>query len=323
MEILILHPGGLGDIILSLPAVALIRNGCPSARITIAGNIDHLAAVVSGYVENVVSLSTLPLHHLYIEDALADAEVCFWKSFDRIVSWTGSGDLEFTRKFREIHSNLCIASWRPSIGEERHVSQLFVDSLDIGIPLERKIAPATISLESELIREGRRWLVERGWNGQAPLTALHPGAGSKAKRWPISRFIDLAQYLVFKEKRKLLIVEGPAEPEIAKQIVKTLPETDAIPAESIPLYLLAAILKQCGLFVGNDSGIAHLAAALNVPTVVLFGPTLPRHWAPLGAHVFVLRDPRGCAGCTSCGSDHSCLENITVEQVIQICNFGS
>jgi heptosyltransferase III len=317
VEILILHPGGLGDIILSLPAIALIRDSCPSARITIAGNIDHLAAVVSGYAENVVSLSTLPLHHLYMDGALPETEVRFWNSFDRIVSWTGWGDPEFIRNFRRIHPNVCIAPWRPKPGETRHVSQLFVESLNVGIPSGTEPSPAAIILDSKLCNEGKQWLLDRGWDDQDPLTALHPGAGSKAKRWAISRFIKLAQHLVLQEKRKLLVVEGPAEPELAKQFAQELPETDVIQAESIPLNLLAAIINQCGAFIGNDSGIAHLSAALRIPSVVLFGPTLPQHWAPLGPNVVVLRNAHGCEGCAAGGKNHTCLENITVEEVIR------
>lgn len=318
MEILILHPGGLGDIILSLPAIALIRNRCPSARITLAGNLDHLAAVVSGYAESFISLSTLPLHRLYAHDTLPEPEMRFWKSFDRIVSWTGSGDPEFIRHFGEIHPNVHIASWRPKSGETRHVAQLFIDSLNIGIPSGTKPTPPHILLDENLHREGEQWLIERGWNDQDPLIALHPGAGSRTKRWPLSRFISLARHLTLHNKSKLLIIDGPAEPELTKQIAQALPEIDVIRAESVPLNLLASVVAQCKAFVGNDCGIAHLAAALQVPSIVLFGPTLPQHWAPLGERVVVLRDTLGCEGCTTGGNNHVCLENITVEDVIQI-----
>jgi len=175
---------------------------------------------------------------------------------------------------------------------------------------------ARIRLDSAKRNEGRQWLAERGWNGRDPLTVLHPGAGSEAKRWPLSRFISLARHLVLQEK-KLLIVEGPAEPGLAKQIAITLPAAEVIPAESLPLDLLAAAMEHGRIFIGNDSGLAHLAAALGVCCVVLFGPTFPRHWAPLGRHVAVLRDPTCCEGCASGRKDHTCLDNITVEEVIR------
>jgi heptosyltransferase III len=316
VEILILHPGALGDILLSLPAVSLVRNKFPSARITVAGNIDHLAPAMSGYAESVVSLSALPLHHLYAHGALPEEDARFWRSYDRIVSWTGAGDPEFTRNFCEIHPNIRISSWRPAFAEPRHVTQLFVDSLGEDISQGAKAEPPRVFPDVNLCEEGKRWLIARGWNGREPLTALHPGAGSKTKRWPLARYVELARHLVFQEKRKLLVIEGPAEQGLAKEMMQALPEAAAIPIESVNLNLLAAVLAQCAAFIGNDSGIAHLAAAIGAPSTVLFGPTLPQHWAPLGQHVTVLRNARNCEACASSGSTHTCLENITVEEVL-------
>jgi len=317
VKILLLHPGGLGDCLLSLPAIRLLRERFPAAELTVAGNLDHLGAILSGYAERVISLSSLPLHHLYSAAPLPREEVHFWRSFDRIVSWTGSGNPEFVRKLKEIHPHACIAPWKPERGETRHVSQLFADSIEPVIHLGRPVEPAAVFLNQALRKEGMLWLAQRGCENMDSLTALHPGAGSKAKRWPLKQFAHIARHFVFKEKRKLLVIEGPAETGLAKQITGGLPANSSIPAESLPLGLLAAVVEQCRLFIGNDSGIAHLAAALQVPSVVLFGPTLPRHWAPLGRHVRVLRNPQGCEGCAHGAAVHTCLENITVQDVIR------
>ncbi len=147
---------------------------------------------------------------------------------------------------------------------------------------------------------------------------MHPGAG--IRRPNDGRLRDscsLAQHLALEEKRKLLIIEGSAERGLAEQIVPALPAGAAIVMDAMSLNLLAAVVAHCDLFVGNDSGVAHLAAALKVRCVVLFGPTLPQHWAPLGHDVRVLRHTQGCEGCVTGGNSHTCLENITVEEVIQ------
>jgi ADP-heptose:LPS heptosyltransferase len=300
VEIIVLHPGALGDIILSLPALALLRQR--SVTITMAGNLDYLAVVAGGYADNIISLSTVPLHRLYSGGPLHATDVEFWRRYDRIVSWTGAGEPEFTARLKKIHPEACVASWRPEPGERRHVSQIFADSL--GIEIAAPLKPPRVKLSGPALERGSRWLFEKGWNGRAPLVALHPGAGSETKRWPARRYAELARYLVQNDSR-LLIIEGPAETGLAGQIARTLPSEAVITAESQPLELLAAAMNHCTLFIGNDSGLAHLAAALDVRSVVLFGPTLPQHWAPLGSHVTILRNAAGC------------LEGISVEEVIR------
>jgi hypothetical protein len=320
VEILVLHPGGLGDIILSLPAIALLRRQFLSVNLTIAGNVDHLTPIMSGYAERILSLSALPIHRLYTNENLLPEEKIFWRSYDRIVSWTGSGNPAFEKRMWEIQPDACIGAWKPNPDDVRHVSRLFADSLGFAIPSGKALEPVRIFLDPKIRAAGRRWLIEHGWSEQDLLIAIHPGAGSKKKRWPFSRFIELARRLAVQEKRKLLVIEGPAEPGLARQIAQT-PMTGVLLSEAAPLDLLAAIIEKCNLFIGNDSGLAHLAAALAVPCIVLFGPTAPGHWAPLGSHVRIVRNLQNCEGC-ACGTNHhTCLENITVEEIIHITAF--
>jgi ADP-heptose:LPS heptosyltransferase len=211
-----------------------------------------------------------------------------------------------------------IAPWRPVLGETRHVAQIFVDSLKMPGLQGGEVVSAPIQLDLKLREEGAKWLIERGWNGRDPLIALHPGAGSPTKRWPLDRFSDLAQSLMRQSDLKLMIIEGPAEPGLGSKITHALPPTRAILADMASLSLLAAVLAQSDVFIGNDSGLAHLAAALQIPSIVLFGPTRPQHWAPLGPRVIAMQNISGCEGCASDTQEHACLENITVEEVIRV-----
>ncbi len=302
MEILVLHPGALGDVILSLPALALLREKYPAARITIAVNTDYLMPVAHGYAEKVISLSTLPLHILYSDSDLPVSDLRFWNSFDYIVSWTGSGAPGFAEKMKAICPGARVESWRPAPQEPRHVSQLFIDSLGTEIASRKKADYAPIFLSPESNARGLQWLSRQGWRREVSLVALHPGAGSESKRWPLNRFISLARHLIHSHERRVLIIEGPAEEGLADRMVQDLPKDKLILARFISLDILASVIAKADAFVGNDSGIAHLAAALGVPSVVLFGPTQPRHWAPLGPHVKILQD--------------ASLQNIAVERVI-------
>jgi ADP-heptose:LPS heptosyltransferase len=318
VKILVLHPGGLGDIILSLPAIELLRKQSPAARIVMAANIDHfghLAPIVASYIDLISSLSTIPLHKLYAPDSSFDRDNHYWRSFDQIISWTGFGSDEFTRNLKSIHPNCIIGRWRPGTDEQKHVSELFINTLG----LESKgaeAAPPQFRVNSELRQAGLQWLRDNGWNMGSRLIALHPGAGSELKRWPLSRFIELAQRWALNRQTSLLLIEGPAEEGWATRIAAQLAPEKWIIAKSLPLDLLTSVMDPCLFFVGNDSGLTHLAAALGMPVLALFGPTNPRHWAPLGNNVIILHKPAGCPACVSVGQEHSCLMNIAVDDVM-------
>lgn len=112
--------------------------------------------------------------------------------------------------------------------------------------------------------------------------AVHPGSGSPAKNWPLDRFAAAAS--VLGGGQPWLLVRGPAEQALVAH---------AVVAHLWPLRVLGAALARAGLFVGNDSGVTHLAAAAGAPTLALFGPTDPGRWAPLGPRVATLRGGAG------------------------------
>lgn len=116
--------------------------------------------------------------------------------------------------------------------------------------------------------------------------AVHPGSGSPRKNWPVERFEALASAL--SPDRPWLLVEGPAESEACGPLRQL---AHAVLARELPVRVLGAVLAQAGLYVGNDSGVSHLAAAYGAPTIALFGPTDPGLWSPVGPHVSVLRSP--------------------------------
>jgi heptosyltransferase III len=118
----------------------------------------------------------------------------------------------------------------------------------------------------------------------AGFLAVHPGSGSPAKNWPFDRFVETARRL--SPGRPWLLVLGPAEDDV-------VPPPDALVARDLPLRRLGAVLARAGLFLGNDSGVAHLAAACGPQTLALFGPTDPAQWAPVGQTVRTLRAASG------------------------------
>jgi heptosyltransferase-2 len=128
--------------------------------------------------------------------------------------------------------------------------------------------------------------------------AVHPGSGSPAKNWPADRFAGALQAIG--AAGAYLLIEGPADAGAARP----LQSGAAAVARSLPPRVLGAILARARAFLGNDSGISHLAAAWGAPTVALFGPTDPAVWSPVGPRVTTVRSADGR------------MEGITVQQVL-------
>jgi len=313
VQILVIHPGALGDIILSLPALRILRGQFGNARIILAANTDYAGAVAAGYADQILPISSLPLHRLHGSDTIPPEDRLWWRSYDRVVSWTGFGNESFARQLTQIHPCALVSSWKPDGAERRHVARLFADSLNPWLVPPRTLPLPEIAIDLTSRQAGDAWLRDQGVGGDQSLYALHPGAGSTAKRWPSRSFLELAQRL--RILGDLLIVEGPAETGLGSDLARSV-GPGAHLASELPLRILAAVLSYCRAFVGNDSGITHLAAGLQIPCVALFGPSLPEHWAPQGSHVSVLRDADGCIPCSNPREgSHRCLDNIAVEAV--------
>ena len=112
---------------------------------------------------------------------------------------------------------------------------------------------------------------------------------------------------------------GPADEEVTQEYFSLI-DSDAISTfNNLPLNQLAAVLKKCSLYLGSDSGITHLAAAVGTPVVALFGPTDPRVWSPRGDNVSIVYKAPECSPCSREGMrgciHTKCLEGITVEEV--------
>lgn len=313
MEILVLHPGALGDIILSLPALRVLRDHFRDASITLAADTEYAAAAAFGYSDRILSLASFPLNHLFGSDPLPADDVRFWRFYDRIVSWTGSGSAPFAAEFARVHPCVLVSAWKPGPGEARHVARIFMESLAPWCPIPESIFPAEVEIRNADRLLGGRWLERRGWDGFRPVVALHPGAGSPSKRWPLGRFRELA--MSFSDQADVLVIEGPAEPGLGRKLCAEL-GANAWLASELPLGVLIPVLSHCRAFVGNDSGLAHLAAGLKIPCVTIFGPTAPQLWAPLGPHVTVLHNTNRCVSCSlNRVPGHTCLENVSTEEV--------
>ena len=182
--------------------------------------------------------------------------------------------------------------------------------------------------------EDKRWaadfLAARGvhaaWRGtgprptKGPLVAIHPGSPVVLKRWRPERYAKLADWLVAQKRAKIIFVGVDAEMPIIAEIQALMREKSFNIAGKTSLTQLASILQLCQLFIGNDSGPMHLAAAVGIPTIGLYGPGDPGRFGPVGAQCQTLRQKPDCPPClgTTCRfGGEGCMSEIQVADVIQ------
>lgn len=122
------------------------------------------------------------------------------------------------------------------------------------------------------------------------MIAIHPGSGGKAKCWPLENYFSLIERLHKERDISFALLTGPAEDRSLKEKVAEFcrMRTNMLSVDNEDLMTVAALLAECDLSIGNDSGVSHLAAAVGRPIVALFGPTDPELWKPMGNHVRVL-----------------------------------
>lgn len=172
-------------------------------------------------------------------------------TFDQIISWYGSNRPEFRQAVADLPFTFHTAL--PSEGSPCHAVDFYLDQ--VGAP---RGAIPSLAIPSR----------NEGW------LAIHPYSGSPRKNWPLANFEAVAESM----RVPVRWTAGPEEP---------LPQATRFD----DLFDLATWLAGASAYLGNDSGISHLAAAVGIPVVALFGPTDPAIWAPRGPHVTVLRTP--------------------------------
>jgi ADP-heptose:LPS heptosyltransferase len=123
-----------------------------------------------------------------------------------------------------------------------------------------------------------------------PIVVIHPGAGKKENLWPVARFAQVARILVSRADARIIVIEGPRDAQVASTFLDACPGAVRWRAD---LGATLGLLRRAALFLGNDTGMAHAAAAVGAPTVAVFGPTNPGRWSPAGHWVRCVRSPTG------------------------------
>lgn len=323
MNQLIIRPGAIGDTLLTFPVLQLLRERTPNAHITFIGNAAVLPlALACGVADEVYDYQDTRWARLFMAKSEQDEIV---RRSERAVCWLRDPE-------GIVERNVCgagvghvvVAPGRPAVGEVVHIVEYLA---------------GTVGMHWKLTEEGKRTLLRLpSPEGNASvrdedLVVVHPGSGGMQKCWPVERFAAVIRAL-WQRDQPVLVLAGPAERSRMEELRGRIGEP---PCPELLRWLIDAPLLEvarqvagCRVYLGNDSGLTHLASLLlqyprrierkkepstvppstvqqdsgysrkkqtsssfvrGVPTIALFGPSDPAIWHPVGPEVTVIREP--------------------------------
>jgi heptosyltransferase-3 len=307
---LVLFPGALGDFVCFLPTLRVLSEGHQVDLLTHSEFGDLVPATV-----RVRSLECYEINRLFVSQSSQEERLRdFFGSYSSIFSWMGSGEGTFVQ---ELHSasegRARVFPFRPT-HVEVHQADYYLGCVGKqssgGGMLEIPVKPEAVAW-SECYRR-QHFLIDK------PVMALAPGSGAREKNWPFAYFRVVADWWRRRTSGSVVVVVGPVEEEKGDYTALC---QDAVIVRNLSLGQLAALLARCELYLGNDSGVSHLAAGLGVVTALLFGPSDVARWAPRGKNITVITQNVNCAPCTvstmkSC-PHRKCLTTLEPEYVIR------
>lgn len=286
-KILVIRGGAIGDFVLTLPAISALRERFPRASLSLLGYPRNTAlALKSGLVDEVLSLEARGLASFFgLAAELPPEYVARFRQFDLIVSYLYDPHSIFRDNVvRCTDARFVAGPHRPDDAGNLHATQVFLAPLaQFDIRAADAFPILAIAPQSLPRLPGERRL------------AVHPGSGSEQKNWPEPLWAELLATLAADRHLRLLLVGGEAEGERLTRLARGWPEQRLEVARSLPLPELAGRLAGCDFFLGHDSGIMHLAVAMDLPGLALWGPTSERVWGPRSSRMRVLRGPAGLA----------------------------
>jgi ADP-heptose:LPS heptosyltransferase len=285
-QICAIFPGALGDFICFLPTLRALQQ---SGRVDLYARAEF-TELLSDEVA-VGSLDSPEIGALFQSGSPHDRALKRLECYQAVYSWHGSGNPDVVRRLREITSARAHCfRFRPA-EPSAHQADYYLGCV---------AADRLKSTNAEIhIRQDALYWCEAFWTAQGlhgrPVLALAPGSGAREKNWPAEFFVEIVSWWRCATGGAVLSLTGPVERE--RGGLQRLSDC-CIDAGVLSLSQLAAAVSRAQVYLGNYSGVSHLAGALGVRTVALFGPSDPLQWAPRGDKVTVLRRGIECSPCT-------------------------
>jgi ADP-heptose:LPS heptosyltransferase len=296
--ILVIRPGAIGDALLTFPVLKALREHYAGMPVTLVSNAQVLPlARAFGVSEQAFDFQDIQWSELFSTQGISTSSIhALLEQTDLAICWMRDPDGTVERNLQMSGvKHVIIAPGRPSEGERIHIVDYLVSTVGLSIVGERFIAPPSWPIPDPVSNDAT-----------ARSVAIHPGGGAAQKCWPTFRFASVIERL-WQQNRSVLLLAGPADSGRLEDLLHQL-SSPPIPEmlkllTNAPLLEVARHVQLCRCYLGNDSGITHLAAMLGVPTIAIFGPTDPAIWRPVGPSVRVLQG--------------STMEDVSVDSVME------
>jgi heptosyltransferase-2 len=331
-RILVCRTDRIGDVLLSTPVIRNLREKYPHAYIAMMVS-SYAREIVEGnpYLDEVIVYDKEGIHKrlsqsIRFSRALRDKAfelaiilhptnrvhlLTFFAGIPRRVGYDRKFGFLLTDRIKHVKQ----------LGE-KHESEYNLDLLRyLGIEPRDKTLFMPIRKDAEEYAE--RILKKEGVNSSDLLLAVHPAASCPSKIWPNERFAEVANTLSRKYGFKILVMAGPKDTALAQKLIQSLRYPAINLAGRTSVAELASFLRRSTLFISNDSGPVHIASAVGVPVVSIFGRAQkglgPLRWGPVGLRDKFLHRQVGCIECLAhnCQKEFACLKAITVEDVLR------
>ncbi len=303
----ILQPGALGDCILTLPLARVMKKTLSLGGVDIIGHTEYTGILPGrSCVNSVRSIDSTQLHRLFAESGTFDLEdrdplISTFDDYAWIVTFMGEPDGDFEQNLiftaNCSHSAEVITlSLKPPRAGRQHIAEYyvrqFVDQSDLTVDSPHiRSEDILISVTAADRDHGLELLDQVGIDVSRKLIVLHPGSGGRRKCWHLDNFIGIAKSLRSSEVEVLFLL-GPTEMERFGAADMARVGAAAKLAADLSLTDVLGLLGCADAFVGNDSGVTHLAAGTGLHTLAVFGPTDPALYRPIGPALTVFRDSR-------------------------------
>jgi heptosyltransferase-2 len=332
-RILIVRTDRMGDVLLSTPVIKALRMAYPRSYIAMMVG-PNARDIVEGnpYLDEVIIFDK-DVKHKGIALTIRFARRLAKKEFDLAL---------ILHPTNRVHLVTLLAGIPYRLGYNRKMGNLLTERIihtkqdgerheaDYNLDLLRFLGIRTgdpklyMSLKKEAQIWARDILEKAGVGSTDKLLAIHPAASCPSKIWPAERFARVADALAQRFGFKVLVLSGIRDIKIAESVINSMSSQAIDLAGRTTVAQLAAVLARCRLFISNDSGPVHIAAALGIPVISIFGRKQkglsPQRWAPLGPRSRYIHRDAGCIECLAhnCVKGFSCLKSISVDDVLGV-----